>query len=128
MDFDGEITPEEPGGDRAEGEQGGVGEPGSFRYSTRRRMSWSRWNTGARLKIEGQVRIVVIPGYDVCACCAPHVERTGEIGLIKLTGAQRIQKAAWRVTMLCGVRALADYEVKQKQAGGDLRSALCETE
>ena len=41
------------------------------------------------MRSRGQVRIVVIPGYDVCACCAPHVERTGEIGLIKLTGAQR---------------------------------------
>ena len=37
----------------------------------------------SKIEIEGQVRIVTIPGYDVCACCAPHVKRTGEIGLIK---------------------------------------------
>ena len=38
----------------------------------------------SKIEIEGQVRIVVVPGYDVCACCAPHVKKTGEIGMIKL--------------------------------------------
>ena len=38
----------------------------------------------SKIEIEGQVRIVSVPGYDICACCAPHVERTGEIGMIKL--------------------------------------------
>lgn len=69
----------------------------------------------SKIEIEGQVRIIVIPGYDVCACCAPHVSRTGEIGAIKLINMQRY-KGGVRVTMLCGVRALADYAVKQKQA------------
>lgn len=32
----------------------------------------------SKIEIEGQVRIVEIPGYDVCACCAPHVKKTGE--------------------------------------------------
>ena len=40
----------------------------------------------SKIEIEGQIRIVVIPGYDVCACCAPHVKRTGEIGMIKQIG------------------------------------------
>ena len=31
--------------------------------------------------LSGRVRIVTIPGYDVCACCGTHVARTGEIGL-----------------------------------------------
>ena len=57
------------------------------------------------------MRIVVVPGYDTCACCAPHVKRTGEIGLIKLTGLQNY-KGGVRVSMLCGFRALADYEEK----------------
>lgn len=65
----------------------------------------------SKIEIEGQVRIVVVPGYDTCACCAPHVKRTGEIGLIKLTGLQNY-KGGVRVSMLCGFRALADYEEK----------------
>ena len=69
----------------------------------------------SKIEIEGQVRIIVVPGYDVCACCAPHVKRTGEIGLIKLTHMQHY-KGGVRVTMLCGSRALADYKIKQDQA------------
>ena len=66
----------------------------------------------SKIEIEGQVRIVTVPGYDVCACCAPHVKRTGEIGLIKLTHVQRY-KGGVRVTMLCGFRALLDYSEKE---------------
>ncbi len=77
----------------------------------------------SKIEIEGQVRIIVVPGYDVCACCAPHVKRTGEIGLIKLTHVQRY-KGGVRVTMLCGSRALADYAVKQEQAQ-EVSAMLC---
>ena len=62
----------------------------------------------SKIEIEGQVRIVEIPGYDKCACCAPHVKRTGEIGVIKLLSGQRY-KGGTRVSMLCGFRALEDY-------------------
>ena len=37
-------------------------------------------------ELEGRVRIVEIEGVDLCACCAPHVERTGEVGMIKILG------------------------------------------
>ena len=77
----------------------------------------------SKIEIEGQVRIIVVPGYDVCACCAPHVKRTGEIGLIKLTHMQHY-KGGVRVTMLCGSRALADYGTKQAQAR-EISALLC---
>lgn len=67
----------------------------------------------SKIEIEGQVRIVEIPGYDVCACCAPHVKKTGEIGLIKLLNVQNY-KGGVRVSMLCGFRALDDYEKKSE--------------
>ena len=66
----------------------------------------------SKKEIDGQVRIVTVPGYDTCACCAPHVSRTGEIGIIRLTNVQRY-KGGVRVTMLCGFRALEDYRVKE---------------
>lgn len=66
----------------------------------------------SKIEIEGQVRIVTIPGYDVCACCAPHMDTTGEIGLIKLTNIQNY-KGGVRISMLCGFRALADYTTKE---------------
>lgn len=67
----------------------------------------------SKLEIEGLVRIVTIPGYDTCACCAPHVKRTGEIGLIRLTGCSSY-KGGSRVSMLCGFRALEDYRRKDE--------------
>ncbi len=67
----------------------------------------------SKIEIEGEVRIVTVPGVDVCACCAPHVSRTGEIGLIKIVDAQNY-KGGTRITILCGGRALSDYRRKQE--------------
>lgn len=67
----------------------------------------------SKIEIEGQIRIVSIPGYDICACCAPHVERTGEIGLIKIISCER-HRGGCRMTILCGMRALMDYQRKQQ--------------
>ncbi|MGC4020422.1 MAG: alanine--tRNA ligase-related protein [Muricomes sp.] len=80
----------------------------------------------SKIEIDGQVRIVTVPGYDVCACCAPHVERTGETGIIKLTNVQRYKGGA-RVTMLCGFRALADYGEKEYHVK-NISSQLCAKE
>ena len=67
----------------------------------------------SKIEIEGQVRLVTVPGHDACACCAPHVKKTGEIGLIKLIGLQNY-KGGVRVSMLCGSRAIADYDEKSE--------------
>nr|WP_300886021.1 alanine--tRNA ligase-related protein [uncultured Schaedlerella sp.] len=80
----------------------------------------------SKIEIEGQVRIVTIPGFDVCACCAPHVKKTGEIGVIKLTNVQRY-KGGVRVTMLCGSRALADYDRKSMSVRR-ISASLCAKE
>ncbi len=61
--------------------------------------------------IKGKVRIVEIKGYDLCACCAPHVKSTGEIGFFKITGFENY-KAGVRINYLCGFRALKDYNLK----------------
>lgn len=61
--------------------------------------------------IDGAVRIVTIPDCDVCACCAPHVAHTGEIGMIKLLYAERY-KGGCRVYLLAGSDAVRDYSEK----------------
>lgn len=66
----------------------------------------------SKIEIEGQVRIVTIPGVDVCACCAPHVDRTGAIGMIKIVSFQS-HRGGVRLNILCGTRALIDYNKKQ---------------
>ena len=52
-------------------------------------------------ELSGLIRLVEIPGVDVCACCAPHVDRTGQIGLIRLTDAMR-HRGGMRITMTAG--------------------------
>ena len=59
---------------------------GSDKLSVQRKLKTLDYRS--KIEIDGQVRIVTIPGYDVCACCAPHVYFTGEIGLIKLVQSQ----------------------------------------
>ena len=54
------------------------------------------------------IRIVEIQGCDVCACCAPHVNNTGEIGIIKILDFIHY-KGGTRLYILCGLDALEDY-------------------
>lgn len=66
----------------------------------------------AKLDLTEGVRMVQIgPDSDVkdrCACCAPHVDNTGEIGVIKLLDFIHY-KGGVRIHMLCGSWALRDY-------------------
>ncbi len=63
----------------------------------------------SKIDIEGQVRLVRIGDaddpVDLCACCAPHVSHTGEIGILKVLSVVN-WKGGIRVSMLCGRRAL----------------------
>ena len=67
----------------------------------------------SKLELSHDVRIVEIPGVDRCACCAPHVKRTGEIGLIKLLSAER-HRGGVRVELVCGMDALRECRCMQK--------------
>lgn len=70
----------------------------------------------SKIEIEGQVRIVEIPGVDRCACCAPHVKTTAEVGLLKIQSCERY-RGGCRLTIVCGMRALKDYQQKQESVG-----------
>lgn len=63
--------------------------------------------------ISGKIRIVTIDGIDACACCAPHVKSTGEVGLVKILDAIHY-KGGMRLNILCGFDALFDYENRFK--------------
>lgn len=63
----------------------------------------------SKIEIVGKVRLVEIGKYDVCACCGTHVNRSGEIGIIKCINQER-HRGGMRLTLLCGKRALRDYD------------------
>ena len=66
----------------------------------------------SKLELTENIRIVEIPGVDICACCAPHVDRTGQIGILKVTGVQS-HRGGVRINILCGERALAEFTRRQ---------------
>lgn len=71
----------------------------------------------SKKELTGQVRIIEIPGGDVCACCGTHVMTAGEIGLLKVTGLIHY-KGGIRVSMVCGKTALMDYRKKHRSVTG----------
>ncbi|WP_448754154.1 alanyl-tRNA editing protein [Agathobacter sp.] len=110
MDFSGVISPE----DIAEVEHEvnvaiSKNIPIEVTYPSRDELAQLEYRS--KIEIEGQVRIVTVPGYDVCACCAPHVKRTGEIGMLKVMNYQNY-KGGVRVSILCGFRALEAFRQK----------------
>ena len=62
-------------------------------------------------KVSGTVRIVEIDGFDRVACGGVHTLTSGQVGIIKLIGSERIRghvRTLWKI----GRRALADYREK----------------
>ena len=62
----------------------------------------------SKIDIAGQVRLITIGDeadpLDICACCAPHVEYTGMIGIIKIISSASF-KGGTQLSFLCGRRA-----------------------
>ena len=77
----------------------------------------------SKLDITENLRIVSIVGYDDCACCAPHVSRTGEIGLIKILDFMK-HRGGTRIRLIAGWRAIRDY-IKRCEAAAEISSLLC---
>ncbi|MDO4634089.1 MAG: alanyl-tRNA editing protein [Eubacteriales bacterium] len=67
----------------------------------------------SKKEMEPPIRIVTVEGYDVCACCAPHVRRTGEIGGLKVMSLQNY-KGGVRITILCGLRMIRELRKKDE--------------
>lgn len=78
----------------------------------------------SKKEITGQVRIVEIPGADVCACCGTHTAFSGQVGQIKILTAENY-KGGVRLSVVCGERALlAAQAMRARQADiGALLSA-----
>ncbi len=73
-------------------------------------------NTEYRSKkeINEAIRIVKIGDVDCCACCAPHVKTTGEVGIIKILSSMKLRSGV-RLFIACGKDAYLDYAEKHSQ-------------
>jgi alanyl-tRNA synthetase len=72
-------------------------------------------------KVTGRIRIVEVEGFDWSACGGTHVRSSAQIGMIKITRAEK-RGDTTRVYFRCGGRALADY-----RALNQLAAALVES-
>lgn len=111
LDFDGPLTPEDIKWLEYEANQA-VYKNIAFEISFPDKETLATLPYRSKKPLEGDIRIVTLPGYDICACCAPHVNTTGEIGIIKIVSFMA-HRGGTRLTILCGNRALADYQAKQ---------------
>ena len=91
-------------------------------YPTREELAQMTYRS--KKEIDGQVRIVTIPGADVCACCGTHTATSGQVGQIKILASENY-KGGVRLSVVCGQRALlAAQAMRARQADiGALLSA-----
>ncbi|MBQ9851976.1 MAG: hypothetical protein IJO37_03545 [Ruminiclostridium sp.] len=111
LDFDKELTPEEV--ENIEAQANRIiweNRPITAEYPAPEVLAELDYRS--KLDLTENVRIVTIPGCDVCACCAPHVKLTGEIGMVKLLSTMR-HRGGIRIWMAAGELAYRDYKVKQ---------------
>ncbi len=89
----------------------------------------SRIDYRSKKELSGWVRLIDIPGADLCACCGMHVARTGAIGLVQILSVQRFHEGV-RIEMLSGKRAY-DYArmnaAQNRSVSGLLSAQLHET-
>ena len=71
----------------------------------------------SKKEIDGDVRLVEIDGIDLCACCAPHVAKTGEVGVLRIASFEKY-KGGVRLHIHCGYEALEDAVKRAVQADG----------
>ena len=79
-------------------------------YPTREELAQMTYRS--KKEIEGQVRIVTIPGADVCACCGTHTATSGQVGQIKILASENY-KGGVRLSVVCGARALAAAQARR---------------
>ena len=125
LDMDGPVTKEELREIEFEANKAVFANiPVEILYPTKEELESMEYRS--KIAIEGQISIVRIQGYDVCACCAPHLKTTGEIGLIKFVQSQNY-KGGVRITMLSGDRAFWDY-CRKEDSIKDIMASLAAKE
>ena len=72
-----------------------------------------KYDYRSKLDLTENVRLVEIENTDLCACCAPHVKSTGEVGVVKILDFMR-HRGGVRIVMKSGHDALRDYREKYK--------------
>jgi alanyl-tRNA synthetase len=68
----------------------------------------------------GTLRLVEVKDFDLSACGGTHVSRTGAIGSLVVTAAEKF-KAGMRITFACGGRAVRAFQALREAVSGSVR-------
>jgi alanyl-tRNA synthetase len=69
---------------------------------------------------EGTLRLIEVKDFDLSACGGTHVSRTGAIGSLVVTAAEKF-KGGTRVTFACGSRAIRAFQSLRDASAGCVR-------
>ena len=113
VDFDGPITPEQLAALEAEA-NAIVWENRAVSCTVPAPEALTTIPYRSKKQLPWPVRIVEVPGADICACCGVHVPTTGQVGLIKIFSCTPLRGGV-RLEMACGSRALAHLSAVWEQ-------------
>ncbi len=77
----------------------------------------------SKIDFDSDIRIVEISGIDKCACCAPHLRSTGEVGSVKILS-HCSHRGGVRLTLICGEKAYFEFAKRYAQIL-NISSMLC---
>lgn len=63
--------------------------------------------------LKGEIRIIEIADVDSCTCCGTHCLSSAQVGVVKITAFAKY-KGGVRLWFACGMRAVEDYQKKQR--------------
>lgn len=69
---------------------------------------------------EGELRLIEIEGFDLSACGGTHVARTGAVGMVAVTKAEKA-RGGTRIEFVCGGRALRTFRVQREAIEASVR-------
>jgi alanyl-tRNA synthetase len=75
-------------------------------------------------KVDHDVRVIEIEGFDLSPCGGTHCTRSGQIGAVRVVGLEKY-KGGWRVTFHAGRRALEDARKKEAVLAELAREMTC---
>jgi alanyl-tRNA synthetase len=75
-------------------------------------------------KVDHDVRIIEIEGFDLSPCGGTHCTRSGQIGVVRVVGLEKY-KGGWRVTFHAGRRAIEDARKKEAVLAELAREMTC---
>ena len=71
------------------------------------------------------IRLVEIEGIDISACSGLHIDRTGQIRLLKILKREKVKGSLTRIFFVAGNRALEDYATKHSLIARSAQLLTC---